>query len=99
MRKKKDGDAADFRGLPRHRFFGLTTMWQGTTRVVYRKCQSCSGGAQWLNPATSKWGPIPYEHRREMKDEVGFAKTNVRRCPDCIGLGKHWVPVNEVRSW
>lgn len=89
----KDRTGRDTRGRRVSSFFGLTTMWRGETRVVWRKCTACSGGAQWLNPATSRWGPIPYEYRREMRDEVGFAKTNVRKCPECHGVGKHWVPL------
>ena len=60
--------------------------------MVWRKCKECTGGVQWLDPLTSKWGHIPYELRREMRDEVGFAMTNIRECHSCHGVGKHWVP-------
>ena len=82
----------DCRGDQISSFLGLATVWEGTTQLAWRKCKQCSAGVQWLNPGTDRWGPIPYEHRREKKDETGFAKTNIRRCHTCHGVGKHWIP-------
>ena len=82
---------ADARGRPCKRFLLLVTTWQGTTRVRWRKCTECTGGAQWLDPRTDTWGKIPYSIRRERRDEVGSPQANIRNCPVCHGTGSRWV--------
>lgn len=83
----------DLRGRKVRSIFGLPVMWKGGSRVVWRKCAECTGGSQLLDLVTGKWGRIPLEMRREMGDEVGIPRGNIRKCPACHGTGKHWVPV------
>ena len=86
----------DIRGRKTHSVLGLSTMWRGEDKIVWRKCASCSGGTQMLDTTSNVWGPIPFHRRLNQGDRTEFPDANTRNCTVCHGIGKHWIPESRL---